>query len=170
MWFARLDLSGTSDAQKRVVQRVCDLLDQLQPARLDPAQQAIECDRGEMWVKLRHDTEPWLDIRLVVSDGWVNFYGVMAHDEAYSVGSEPTDAWEFETIEILASLLLATFTMDRYALANKPWREVVTIGNPYNATVSRNLSPTSLLPLQRWARLTESRHATFECRVARPSG
>lgn len=36
------------------------LLDQLQPERLDPAQQVIEPDNGETWVQLRQDVEPYL--------------------------------------------------------------------------------------------------------------
>lgn len=167
-WFGRLELNKSSDAQKRVVQLVCDLLDELQPARLDPAQQTVEFDEGETWITLRHDSEPWLEIQVALSDGWVNFYGVMGHDEAYSVGSERKDAWQSETVEILADLLQATFTIDRYALHNKPWREIVNVGKPYNRTVSSGPSMSSLLPLQRWARHTESRHATFQCLGARP--
>ena len=49
-WFARLDLSGASDAQQRVIQRVIDLLDELQPARLDPALQVVKPEQGETWV------------------------------------------------------------------------------------------------------------------------
>lgn len=71
-WFARLDLSAAYNAQKRVVQQVCDLLDQVQRIRLDPARQAVEPDQGETWVKLRHNSEPRLEIRFVFSDGWVN--------------------------------------------------------------------------------------------------
>lgn len=168
-WFARVDLSEASEAEKHVVWRVCDLLDQLQPARLNPAQQTVERDRGETWVKLRHDAEALLEITFVLSDGWVNFYGVMGHDEAHSVGSEPTDAWESETINILADLLQADFTIDTYALRDKPWRKVVTIGNPYNRMLIKGQALSALLPLQRWARLTESRRATFECRGARAS-
>lgn len=168
-WFARVDLSAASDAQKRVVQQVCDLLDQLRPARLDPTQQAVEPDRGETWVKLRHDSEPWLEIRFVLSDGWVNFYGVMGHDEAYSVRPEPADAWESETIDILAHLLQSDYTMDRYALRGKPWREVLAIGNPYDRTLTNGKSLASALPLGRWARHTDSRRANFECRGTRTS-
>lgn len=88
-WFAELDLSGTSDAQQRVIRGVSDLLDELQPTRLDPAQQVVEREDGETWVKLQHDSAPWMEIRFVLSDGWVNFYGVMGHDEAYSPGRSP---------------------------------------------------------------------------------
>lgn len=76
-WFAELDLSGTSDAQRRVIRGVGDRLDELQPARLDPAQQVVRRDNSETWVYLRHDSESWMEIRFVLSDGWVNFYGVM---------------------------------------------------------------------------------------------
>uniref|UniRef100_UPI00312C6EF1 hypothetical protein n=1 Tax=Escherichia coli TaxID=562 RepID=UPI00312C6EF1 len=81
-WFAELDLTGASDAERRVVRMVSDVLDELQPARLDPANQVVERERGETWIKLRHSSEPWSEIRLVLNDGWVNFYGVMSHDEA----------------------------------------------------------------------------------------
>lgn len=166
-WFARVDLSAASDAQKRVVQQVCDLLDQLQPARLDPTQQAVEPDRGETWVKLRHDSEPWLEIQFVLSDGWVNFYGVMGHDEAYTVRPGPADAWESETIDILANLLQSDYFVDSYELRGKPWRDVVTIGHPYNRTWTLLKLRVSALPLGRWARHTDSRRATFDCRGTR---
>lgn len=169
-WFTKLDLSLASDAEKRVVQRVCDLLDHLQPARLDPAQQAVEVDdHGETWVMIRHDTEPWMEIRFVLSDGWVNFYGVMGHDEAYNVQPEPADAWESETIDILADLLQSSFRIDNYTLRGKPWREVQTISEPYNRTSTEIQSLTSVLPLTRWSNHVGSRHASFECRGARSS-
>lgn len=58
----------------------------------DPARQAVERDRSKTWVTLRHDAEALLEITFVLSEGWVNFYDVMAHDGACSVGSEPTDS------------------------------------------------------------------------------
>ena len=124
-WFARLDLSSASAVDRRVVQKVSDLLDHLQPARLDPAKQTVEVGERETWVTLRHDSEPELEIRFVLIDGWVNFYGVMGHDEAYSDSSEEPDAWESETIEILADLLLADYTLRHLralgeALAGRP--------------------------------------------------
>lgn len=168
-WFAEFDLSGASTAQKRVVQQVIELLDQLQPARLDPADQAVELDRGETWVKLRHDSEPWLEIRFVLSDGWGNFYGVMGHDEAYSVRPEPSDEWERETIDILADLLQSNFTVETSTLRGKPWREVMTISQPYTRTSTELQSLSSGLPLGRWAQHAGTRHVSFECRGARPA-
>ena len=91
--------------------------------RLNPAQQTIEPDRGETWVKLCHDTEPALEIAFALADGSVNFYGVMGHDEAYSVRPEPSDAWESETIEILTNLLQANFRIDTFTWRDKPWRK-----------------------------------------------
>jgi hypothetical protein len=167
-WFARLDLSEASAAQRRVVQRVCDLLDQLQPARLDPAHQVVEPVDGETWVKLRHDSDPSLHIEFVLSGGRVNFYGVMGHDEAYSASPEPADAWESETIDILADLLQSPFTIETYTLGGKPWREIVTVGEPYNLALTGGHA-YGLRPLQRWATRTDSRHASFECRGARAS-
>lgn len=103
-----------------MVQKVSDLLDHLQPARLDPAKQTVEVNGRETWVTLRHDSEPELEIRFVLCDGWVNFYGVMGHDEAYSDSDDPEDAWESETIDILGDLLLADYTFDTYELWGGP--------------------------------------------------
>lgn len=58
----------------------------------------------------------------------------------------------------------ATYFIDTYALRGKPWREVVTVGEPYSRTFYGGPSWNSVLPLQRWARHTDSRQATFECR------
>ena len=168
-WFARQDLSLTSPAERGVVRMVSDLLDQLQPARLDPAEQVVEVDEGETWVKLRHDRDPALEIRFVLSDGWVNFYGVMGHDEAYSERAEAPDDWESDTIDILAELLLAEYTFDTFELRGRLWREVLTIGEPYNHVFITGPPPASLLPLQRWARLVETRRSSFECRGIRVS-
>jgi hypothetical protein len=168
-WFARLDLSSASAVDRRVVQKVSDLLDHLQPARLDPAKQTVEVGERETWVTLRHDSEPELEIRFVLIDGWVNFYGVIGHDEAYADSSEEPDAWESETIEILADLLLADYTLDTYELWGKPWRDVLTIGDPYHKTFSSG-SLAALLPLQRWATRVETRSASFDCRGVRPAG
>ena len=44
----------------------------------------------------------------------------MGHDEAYSTSSEEPDAWESETIDILADLLLADYTFDTYELWGSP--------------------------------------------------
>ena len=110
-----------------------------------------------------------MEIRFVLSDGWVNFYGVMGHDEAYSARPEPRDAWESETIDILADLLQSRVTVDTYTLQGKPWREVVTIGDPYNQTSIELISLASFLPLNRWAKHAGSRSATFECRATRVS-
>lgn len=169
-WFARLDLSSASAVDCRVVQKVSDLLDHLQPARLDPAKQTVEVGERETWVTLRHDSEPELEIRFVLIDGWVNFYGVMGHDEAYSDSSEEPDAWESETIEVLADLLLPDYKLDTYELWGKPWRAVLTIGDPYHKTFSSGSLAALLLPLQRWATRVETRGASFECRGARPAG
>jgi len=169
-WFAQLDLSGTTDAQRRVIQRVGDLLDQLQPARLDPAHQVVEREHGETWVKLRHDSEPWMEIRFVLADGWVNFYGVMGHDEAYSFHPEPQDGWESETVDILADLLQSTFTVETYTLRGKRWREIRTISAPYDldaTTFTELQSLTSALPLGRWAKHAGTRSANFDCRGSR---
>jgi hypothetical protein len=168
-WFGRLDLSEASEAQLRVVQGVCDLLDQLHPDRLDPESQVVEPSEGATCVRLQHDSDPALRIEMALTDGWVNFTGVMGHDESYTISSQTADAWESDTIEILADLLLADFTIDTYELGGKRWREVVTVGPPYDLTVSKGPFLSSLLPLQRWARRVESRHATFECRGARPA-
>lgn len=166
-WFARTDLSAASKAQQRVFEQVLTLLDQLQPVRLDPAQQSVEPERGETWVRLRHDAEPWMRIELAMSDGWVNFYGVMGHDEAYSMHTEPKGDWESDTIDILADLLRADYSLDRYTLGGKLWREVINIGEPYDQ-ISTGPNLAAALPLKRWAKHTESRHATFGCRGARP--
>lgn len=168
-WFTRLDLSLASDAQKRVVQGVCDLLDQLQPERLDPTQQVVEPENGETWVKLRHDSEPYLEIRFVLSDGWVNFYGVMGHDEAYSPDPSNKDSWESDTIDILAGLLQSQYTLDSYKLHGKPWRTVIAISAPYDRESYELESKASVLPLTRWATRTDSRRVNFGCRGARPS-
>lgn len=168
-WFARFDLSSASDAVRRVVHKVSDLLDHLLPARLDPAKQTVEVSGRETWVTLRHDSEPELEIRFVLVDGWVNFYGVMGHDEAYPISSEEPDSWESETIDILTDLLLADYTLDTYELWGKPWRDVLTIGEPYQKSFNSG-SLAALLPLQRWATHVETRNASFECRGARPTG
>jgi len=68
----------------------------------------------------------------MLSEGWVNFYGIMGHDEAYSDSSEAPDAWEQETIDILADLLQAEYTVETFKLRGKLWLEVRTIGDPYN--------------------------------------
>ncbi|MFT4167150.1 MAG: hypothetical protein QM650_18080 [Microlunatus sp.] len=171
-WFARQDLSLANDVERHVVQMVSDLLDELRPARLDPAEQVVEVDDGETWVKLRHDQDPTLEIRFVVNENWVNFYGVMGHDEAYSTHDEEPDAWQYETIDILADLLLADYTFETYELRGRRWREVLTIGEPYyNHTFITGPLPASLLPLKRWANLVETRTSSFECQgVRRSSG
>ena len=69
-------------------------------------------DWGETWVKLRHDSEPWLTIDFVLTVEWVDFYGVMGHEEAYSVRGEPDHGWEVDTMEILADLSQSGFTRD----------------------------------------------------------
>lgn len=150
-----------------MVQRIGELLDQLNPARLDPKEQVVDHERDSVRVSLQHDTEPGLQIDVVICDGWVNFYGVMGHDEAYSDGDEPEDAWESEAIEILSDLLQAKFTIDTYALREQFWREVVTMDRPYTKTFATG-SLVSLLPLQRWARQTASRQVTFECTGSPP--
>ena len=166
-WFARIDVSQATVAQRRVVQGICDLLDQLRPTKLDPTRQVIEPENGETWVKLRHNADPHLHIDLVLADGWVHFYGLMGHDESYSTRAEPSDAWEGETVEMLGDLLQAEYTFDRYDLAGKHWREVVRIGEPYNKDIHRGPMPFSLLPLQRWATHGETRRTSFECRGTR---
>ena len=50
------DLAEACDAQGRVVQRVRKLLDRPRPALLVPGQQSVEDERGEVWVKLKHDS------------------------------------------------------------------------------------------------------------------
>ena len=168
-WFARQDLSLANDPERQVVRMVSDLLDQLQPARLDPAEQVVEVDDGETWVKLRHDRDPTLEIRFVVNEKWVNFYGVMGHDEAYSTRDEGPDAWQHEAIDTLADLLLADYTFQTFELRGRRWREVLTIGEPYDHILITGRLPMSLLPLQRWANLAETRTSSFECRGVRRS-
>lgn len=165
-WFAKVDLTRSSAAGRRVFDQVSDLLDHLQPAWLDPSDQTVAFEEGETWIKLRHDSEPLLKIEFVLNDGWVNFYGVMGHDEAYSTRAEPPDSSETETVEILSDLLLSDYTIDTYGRRGKRWREVVGIGPPYNLTISRSLFPLRL-PGQK-VRL-ETQHASFECRGARPA-
>lgn len=169
-WFARLDLSDTSEPQQRVVRGVVELLDELQPARLDTSRSVVERERGETWVKLRHDAEPWLEIEFVVNDGWVNFYGVMGHDEAYSPRPEPRNGWEADTIAIVSDLLQSTFTREIHTLQGKPWRETLTISAPYERTSTELKSATAVLPLGRWAQRSGTRSASFGCRGSRLSG
>jgi hypothetical protein len=160
-----------------VFDQVSGLLDQLQPARLNPKDQIVAFEEGETWIKLRHDSEPLLKIELVLNDGWVNFYGVMGHDEAYSTRAEPPNSWEAETDEILSDLLLSDYAgvfsafgpaaqavVDTYRRREKRWREVVGIGPPYNLTISGPLFPLRLPG--RKVRL-ESQHASFGCRGTR---
>ena len=112
---------------------------------------------------------PELEIRLVLCGSWANFYGVMGHDEAYSGSHESPDAWEAETIDILADLLQAPYTFDAYELAGKRWREDLTIGRPYYIqTFSSGPSLASFLPLRRWATRVQTRSSSFECRGSRP--
>jgi len=168
-WFARLDLSGAPAPHQRVIGHVSELLDQLQPARLNPGHQTVVFDQGETWVKLRHDSEPWLKIEFGVSGSWVNFYGVMGDDEAYPAHTDAGDQWETDTIDILADLLQADFSVETYTVGGRPWREVVTIGAPYHRTSAEARSLMGALPLNLWARHTGSQHATFECLGSRPS-
>lgn len=168
-WFGTVDLRGTTQAQRRVIREVDVLLSELQPARLDRAHTVVERSDGETWVKLVHDSEPWMEIRFVLSDGWVNFYGAMGHDEAYSPRPEPADQWEAETISIVADLLQSTFTIESYTLRGRPWREVIAISAPYDMTLVDLKSLISPLPLSRWARPTKTRRASFECRGSRHS-
>jgi hypothetical protein len=169
VWFGRTEIDEASAAHQRVVRSVAALLDQLQPARLDPARQVVELNGGETWVHLRHDSEPELEIRLVLCGSWANFYGVMGHDEAYSGSDESPDAWEAETIDILADLLQAPYTFETYELAGKSWREDLTIGRPYYIqTFSSGPSLASFLPLRRWATRVQTRSSSFECCGSRP--
>jgi hypothetical protein len=55
-------------------------------------------------------------------------------------------------IDILADLLQADLTVDRYALRGKPWGEVVNIGDPYNRMSTKLQSLSSALPLARWCK------------------
>lgn len=80
---------------------------------------------------------------------------------------EPPDSWEAETIDIVASLLQSTFTVETYTLQGKPWREVLTISAPYERTSTELKSLTAALPLGRWAELELTRSASFECRGSR---
>lgn len=166
-WFARLDLSLATTAQRNLLDAVGALLDELRPAHLDPTEQRVGPDRGETWIELRHDTEPELMIELVLSDGWVNFYGVMGHDEAYSTRADPEDAWQVETVEILRELLVADYTIETFELRGKPWREVVTIrtGSETRSMTTASSAWALLLPLGRWASRTGSRRASFGCRT-----
>ena len=166
-WFGSTDLSGTTEAQRRVIAGVDDLLAQLQPARLDRARTVVACEGGETWVRLVHDSESWMEIRFVFSDGWVNFYGVMGHDEAYSPRPEPRDGWETDTIDIVADLLQSTFTTETYTLRGKPWCEVLTISAPYDHSSTERRSLASALPLGRWAKQSLIRTASFECHGSR---
>ncbi|WP_157720039.1 hypothetical protein [Microlunatus sagamiharensis] len=168
-WFARLNFSGASEAQQRVVQGVVALLDELQPARLDTSRSVVERERGETWVRLRHEAEPWLEIDFVVTDGWVNFYGVMGHDEAYSPRPEPRDGWEAETIDILSDLLQSTFTREIQTRRGKPWREKLIISEPYDRTSTELKSLAALLPLGGRAQHPDIQSASFKCRGSRPS-
>lgn len=148
---------------------VTDLLEQLQPARLNPAEQVIEIVEGETWVKLRHDRDPGLEIRFVVNEGWIHFYGVMGHDEAYSTRSEAPESWTRETVDILADLLLAGYSFETFKVRGMTWREVLAIGEPYNHVLISGPMPASLLPLQRWARVASTRRSSFECQGSRKS-
>jgi len=168
-WFARLEVIDASEAQQRVVQGLVDLLDELKPARLDTSRSVVNRERGETWVKLRHDAEPWLDIEFVVNDGWVNFYGVMGHDEAYSPRPEPPDSWEAETIDVVSDLLQSTFTRELHTRRGKPWRERLIISAPYERTSSELKSLAAVLPLGGRAQHPEIHSASFECHGARPS-
>lgn len=82
---------------------------------------------------------------------------------------KPPDAWQHETIDILADLLLADYTFETFELRGRRWREVLTIGEPYNHVLVTGPLPASLLPLQRWANLAETRTSSFECRGVRSS-
>ena len=167
-WFARLNLSDASEAQQRVVQGVVDLLDELQPARLDTSRSVVERAGGETWVKLRHDAEPWLEIEFVVNDDWVNFYGVMEHDEAYSLRPEPPDGWEAETIDVVSDLLQSTFTREFCTRRGKPWREKLIISAPYDRTSTELKSLAAVLPLGGRAQHPATHSASFECHGSRP--
>ena len=48
-------------------------------------------------------------------------------------------------------------------------RQDLTIGEPYDHILITGPLPVSLLPLQRWARLAETRTSSFECRGVRRS-
>ena len=168
VWFAQAEIGQAPAAHQRVIGAIAQLLDQLQPARLEPSRQVVELDGGETWVKLQHDSEPELEIRLVLCGNWANFYGVMGHDEAYSDSDESADAWELETIDILADLLQAPYTFATYEVAGKTWREDLTIGKPYYIkTFFTGPSLASFLPLRRWANRVQTRRLSFECRGSR---
>lgn len=139
----------------------------MQPARLDPSDQTVVFEDGETWIRLRHDSEPLLEIEFVLNDGWVNFYGVMGHDEAYSTRAEPSDSWEGETVDILPDLLQSEYTIATLERRGKRWRELVGIGPPYNVAFGSPLLPLRLPG--RTARL-ETQYVSFECRGARTAG
>jgi hypothetical protein len=145
---------------------VVDLLDQLQPARLAPGDQVVVVVDGETRVKLKHDSEPLLNVEIVLNDGWVHFYGVMGYDEAYSTRDSPADQWETDTIDTLADLLQADYTIDTYGRQGQRERVVVDIGDPYNVTI-RDLRSMLPRPLRRTP--VETQHGSFECRNTRPT-
>jgi hypothetical protein len=91
----------------------------------------------------------------------------MGHDEGYSTRSEAPDSWTHETIDILADLLLAGYTFETFKVRAKTWREVLTIGEPYNHVHISGPMPAALLPLQRWAQLASTRRSSFECQGSR---
>lgn len=68
----------------------------------------------------------------------------MGHDEAYSTRAEPPNSWEAETVEILSDLLVSDDVIDTYRRRGKRWQEVVSIGPPYNLTISGPLFPLRL--------------------------
>jgi hypothetical protein len=146
-WFAEYDLSGASPDQLDVVNRIVGLLDELAPARLDRGAQSVNYDAegDQTWATLQHNSDPVLEIRIVVSDGWANFYGVIGHDEAYSddaVDKSP-DGWKKEALDILADLLIADYTVCTFTLAGRFWRDEVSIGEPVNRRFVEG-SPLSL--------------------------
>lgn len=161
-WFSKLDLSDASTTQRRILRRVTDLLVALQPARLRAEQQSAELAHDGVTFTLRHDYEPWLEIEAAIGEDDAQFYGVMGHDETYSLnvpGQGETDA-----IEVLAELLEASYTRETFTLRGKPWRTVTHIGPPSCATVTRSdAGLLGHLPLGHWARPRDHRRANFEC-------
>ena len=163
-WFTTVDLSAASPVELRVFHAVVDLLDHLQPDRLALGDQAVVVVDGETRIRLHHDSEPLLTIEIVLNDGWVNFYGVMGHDEAYSARDSPADQWETDTLDILADLLQANYAINTYRRQGRTERVVAEIGEPYNRSMG---DLRSLLPWRRRRTPIETQHVSFECRRTR---
>ncbi len=167
-WFTELQLSDASTTQQRIVQRVTELLEALQPARLRADQQSAALAHDGVTFTLRHDSEPWLRIEAAIGDDDAQFHGVMGHEETYSAGV-PGQGGE-DALEVLADLLQASYTRETSTLRGKPWRIVTHIGPPACVTVTASdAGVLGFLPLGPWARPRDRCFASFECRNPRAS-